>query len=41
MNLTELIDPELQKLYSPSQWSNRLKPDQIIDSHLNVMAQRM
>ena len=31
------MDSELQKLYSPSQWSKRYSPDQIVEVHGNVM----
>jgi hypothetical protein len=31
------MDENFQKLYSPSQWSKRLAPDEIIDAHLEYM----
>jgi hypothetical protein len=31
------MDENLQKLYSPSQWSKRLTPDEIVDAHLEYM----
>ena len=31
------MDENLQKLYSPSQWSKRMAPDKIVDAHLDYM----